>query len=134
MWMWWNSIRDRSSVSYWQSGNTQWYFMPQNYVQTSHHRGFLLYLLLMRYVIAICLLAISCFAQQQYGVMSVCTHVDGKEYCFLSPGEYRAVEMDGTMVVALGFNIQRYTPVTKETTITNGSGTTVRFWEADDGS
>jgi len=88
----------------------------------------------MRYTIAIYLLAIACFAQQQYGVMSVCTHVDGKEYCFLSPGEYRAVEMDGTMVVALGFNIQRYTSVTKETAITNRNGTTVRFWEADDSS
>ena len=86
---------------------------------------------MMRYLIAIFLLAISCFAQE-YGVMSVCTKVDGKEYCYLSPGEYRSVEMDGTMVVAVGFNIQRYTAVTKETVLTNGNGTTVRFWEADD--
>ena len=86
----------------------------------------------MRCLIAIGLLAIACFAQQQYGVMSVCTHVDGKEYCFLSPGEYRAVEMDGTTVVAMGFNVQRYVSVGKVTSITNKSGTSVRFWQADD--
>lgn len=85
----------------------------------------------MRYLISIFLLAVACFAQD-YGVMSVCTKVDGKEYCYLTPGEYRSVEMDGTMVVAVGFNIQRYTAVTKETVLTNGYGTSVRFWEADD--
>lgn len=89
---------------------------------------------MMKYLIAICFLAMSCFAQQEYGVMSVCTKVDGKEHCFLSPGEYRTVEVDGTMVVAAGFSIHRYTAIGEERVITNGSGTSVRFWEARDDS
>ena len=86
----------------------------------------------MRVIIAILALAAACFSQQQYGVMSVCTTVDGTEYCFVSPGEYRSVEVDGTTVVAMGFNVQRYVSVGKVTSITNRSGTSVRFWQADD--
>ena len=88
----------------------------------------------MKYLIAFFILAVSCFAQQEYGVMSVCTRVDGTEYCYISPGEYRAVEMDGTMVVAAGFTIQKYTSLGKETVFTSSSGTSVRFWEASDDS
>ena len=87
---------------------------------------------MMRYIISILLLSVYCLAQQQYGVMSVCTKVDGTEHCFLTPGEYRAVEMDGTTVVAAGFNIQKYTSIGKETVFTNSNGSSVRFWESRD--
>lgn len=90
---------------------------------------------MMRYAILILLLSVACFAQmEQYGVMSVCTKLDGRDFCYLSPGEYHTVEMDGTMVVALGFTTHRYTAVGEEKSFTNGNGTKVRFWQANDES
>lgn len=77
-------------------------------------------------------LAVACFAQQQYDIMSVCTKVDGKEHCYMSPGEYHTMEMDGTMVVALGFTMHKYTAFGKDTSFTNGNGTKIRFWQASD--
>lgn len=85
----------------------------------------------MKNIVATLLLAAIC-AAQDYGVMSVCTALDGKEYCYLYPGEYRVVKIDGTLVVASGFSMQRYTSTTGESVVSIGSGATARFWEADD--
>lgn len=59
------------------------------------------YICCMKNIVATLLLAAIC-AAQEYGVMSVCTALDGKEYCYLYPEEYRVVKNDGTLVVASG--------------------------------
>ena len=53
-------------------------------------------------------LAFNAFAAE-YGVLAVCTKLSGEEYCHVSEGSYRALEIGGRVVIADGFSITRFT-------------------------
>ena len=44
----------------------------------------------------------------EYGVLAVCSTVSGEEYCYVSEGQYRALEVRGQLVIANGFSITRF--------------------------
>lgn len=51
--------------------------------------------------------AINAFAAQ-YGVLAVCTRVGGVDYCYVNESRYTALEIEGRLVIANGFNIVRF--------------------------
>lgn len=58
----------------------------------------------MRIVLFI-LLFVICSPAANYGVLAVCSTVSGEEYCYVSEGQYRALEVGGRLVIANGFSI-----------------------------
>lgn len=81
----------------------------------------------MRYIKYILLLASLAFPAE-YGVMSVCTRLDGHEYCYTAESRYVAIEIGGTLLVANGFNHQKFFQSGKDTTFYNRDS--IRVWFA----
>lgn len=70
---------------------------------------------LIKYILLLASLALSA----EYGVMSVCTRLDGHEYCYTAESRYVAIEIGGTLLVANGFNHQKFFQAGKDTTFYN---------------
>lgn len=77
------------------------------------------------------LLAINALAAE-YGVLAVCTKLSGKEYCHVSEGSYRALEIGGRVVVANGFSVTRFTVAGAESVLKAKDGSDVKYTPVTD--
>ena len=77
-----------------------------------------------KYMLLLASLALSA----EYGVMSICTKVDGHEYCYTDESRYVAIEIGGTLLVANGFNHQKFFQSGRDTTFYNKDS--IRVWFA----
>ena len=78
----------------------------------------------MTYILLLASLALSA----EYGVMSICTKLDGHEYCYTAESRYVAIEIGGTLLVANGFNHQKFFQSGKDTTFYNRDS--IKIWYA----
>ena len=79
------------------------------------------------------LFAINALAAE-YGVLAVCTKLSGEEYCHVTEGSYRALEIGGRVVIADGFSITRFTVAGSGKVLKAKDGSDVRYTPVKDES